>query len=141
MELRAKAFSDDGGAAQRHYARWLRRGTWVGVVVLVAGFAAYLLGVAPHVPIEQLPAIWERPASEYLRHASLSPGWSWAALLHRTDMMVVAGVGLLASCSIVSLAAAFYAFRKNGERAFAIICVVQILVLLLAASGVLAGGH
>jgi len=109
----------------------------VGVAVLVCGFAAYLLGVAPHVPIEQLPAIWERPASEYLRHAALRPGWSWAALAHRTDMLVVAGVALLASCSIVSLAAAFYAFRENRERAFAIICVVQILVLVLAASGVL----
>lgn len=139
MELRAKPFSDDGGAVQRHYARWLRRGMWVGVVVLVGGFAAYLLGVAPHVPIEQLPAVWERPASEYLRHASLSPGWGWAALVHRTDMMVVAGVGLLASCSIASLAAAFFAFRQNRERTFAVICVVQILVLVLAASGVLAG--
>jgi hypothetical protein len=32
-----------------------------------------------------------------------------------------------------------FAFRQNRERAFAIICVVQILVLVLAASGVLAG--
>ena len=141
MELKRKRASDDGGAAQRHYARWLRRGTWVGVAVLVGGFAAYLLGVAPHVPIEQVPAIWERPASEYLRHAALRPGWSWAGLVHRTDMLVVAGVGLLASCSIVSLVAAVYAFRENGERAFAIICGLQIAVLLFAASGVISLGH
>jgi uncharacterized membrane protein len=139
VELKAR--SDDGGAVQRHYARWLRRGAWVGVAVLSAGFAAYLLGVAPHVPMDQLAALWERPASEYLRHASLRPGWSWAALVHRTDMLVVAGVALLASCSIVSLVAAIYAFRENGERTFAIICAVQIAVLVLAASGLLSVGH
>jgi hypothetical protein len=141
MELKAKPRSDDGGAAQRHYARWLRRGTWIGVVVLVGGFAAYLLGLTPHVPIERLPAIWELPASEYLGHAALTPGWSWAALLHRTDMLVVAGVALLASCSIVSLTAAIFSFRENRERAFAVICAVQIAVLVLAASGVLSVGH
>ena len=50
------------------------------------------------------------------------------------------GRALLASCSIVSLGAAFYAFRENRERAFALICVVQILVLVLAASGIMGSG-
>ena len=138
MELKPPPAADP---VQRGYARWLRWGTWVGVGVLVGGFAAYLLGLAPHVPMEQLPSLWERPASEYLERASLRPGWQWATLIHRSDMLVVAGIALLASCSIASLAAAIRAFRASGERAFAVICVVQILVLVLAASGVLSVGH
>ena len=126
---------------QRAYAKWLRRGTFVGVAVLVAGFAAYVLGMVPHVPMEHLPALWEQPASQYLERAQLRPGWHWATLVHRSDMLVVAGIALLATCSVLSLAAAIRAFRASGERAFMVICAVQILVLLLAASGLLAGGH
>jgi hypothetical protein len=131
----------DVGAIQAGYARWLRYGTWAGVVVLVGGFAAYLLGVAPHVPMDQLPSIWSQPAPAYLERAGLRPGWSWAAFLHRSDMLVVAGIALLATCSVASLAVAIRAFAANGERAFALICALQILVLLLAASGVLSAGH
>lgn len=137
MEL--KPASGDG--AQRAYAKWLRRGTFAGVAVLLAGFAAYMLGVVPHVPMEQLPALWEQPASRYLESAQLRPGWQWATLVHRSDMLVVAGIALLATCSVLSLAAAIRAFRASGERALMAICAVQIAVLLLAASGLLAGGH
>ena len=130
-----------GDDVARAYAKWLRRGTFAGVAVLVAGFAAYVLGMVPHVPMEHLPSLWEQPASQYLERAQLRPGWHWATLLHRSDMLVVAGIALLATCSVASLAAAIRAFRASGERAFMAICALQILVLLLAASGLLAGGH
>ena len=136
MELRPH--HDD---APRAYARWLRRGTFAGVAVLVVGFAAYVLGVVPHTPLEHLPALWEQPASQYLERANLRPGWHWATLVHRSDMLVVAGIALLATCSVASLAAAIRAFRRSGERAFVAICLAQIVVLVLAASGLLAAGH
>ena len=123
MEL--KPGGDD--AAPRAYARWLRRGSYVGVAVLVAGFAAYLLGMTPH--------------ERYLEYARLRPGWDWATYVHRSDMLAVAGIALLATCSVVSLAAAIRAFRASGERALMAICAAQIAVLLLAASGLLAGSH
>ena len=137
MEL--KPGGDD--AAPCAYARWLRRGSYVGVAVLVAGFAAYLLGMTPHVPMDQLPALWELPAERYLEYARLRPGWDWATYVHRSDMLAVAGIALLATCSVVSLAAAIRAFRASGERALMAICAAQIAVLLLAASGLLAGSH
>ncbi len=130
----------DDDAVRRGYARWLRRGTWLGVAVLVAGFAAYLFGATPHVPIEQLPALWDRPAAAYLEQTGLRPGWHWASLIHRSDMLVLAGIALLASCSIASLIAAIGAFQRGGERVFVVICILQIAVLVLAASGLLTVG-
>jgi hypothetical protein len=127
----------DIDAVQRGYARWLRYGTWSGVVALVGGFAAYLLGMAPHVPMDQLASLWSQPAPVYLERTGLRAGWHWATLVHRSDMLVVAGIALLASCSIASLVVAVRAFARNGERAFAIICALQIVVLLVAAAGVL----
>ena len=131
----------DDEAVRRGYARWMRRGTWLGVVVLVAGFAAYIFGAAPHVPIERLPALWDRPAATYLEEAGLRAGWYWASLVHRSDMLVLAGIALLASCSIASLIAAIGSFHRGGERVFVAICFLQIAVLVLAASGLLTVGH
>ena len=133
--------SPDDDAVRRGYARWMRRGTWLAGVVLVAGFAAYITGAAPHVPIEHLPALWDRPAATYLEQTGLRPGWHWASLVHRSDMLVLAGVALLASCSIPSLVAAIGPFHRGGERVFVVICILQIAVLVLAASGLLTVGH
>ncbi len=127
---------------QQRYARWLAWGTRVGLGLLVASFVLYLTGLAaPHVPIDRLPELWSRPAAEYLAETGIRTGWGWAALAHRGDVMNLVGIAILASCSIPPLAAVIPAFRASGERAFVAICALEIAVLALAASGLLAWGH
>jgi hypothetical protein len=122
---------------QLRYARWLAWGTRVGLACLVLAFAAYLFGIAPHVPIERLPALWELPAARLLSETGLKAGWHWASLLHRSDMLLIAAIALLASISVACVAAVIPAFAKRGDRVFVLIGVLQICVLLLAASGLL----
>jgi hypothetical protein len=130
------------GAEQEHYARWLERGSRVGFALLVVGLLVYVTEmIEPHVPIGQLPALWTLPAERFLQVTGISPGWGWAALAHRSDLMNLAGIAVLAGCSILPLGAALAAFRARGERTFAVLCALQIAVLLLAASGLLTGGH
>lgn len=137
MELNAT----DPLAAQRRYGRWLAWGTRLGLGLLILGFLAYLAGVAPHVPIEKLPYLWERSAAHLLDHIEMPPGWGWAGFLPRSDMLMMAAIGVLASCSIPCLLAVLPVFAKSRERVFVAICVLEIAVLALAASGILAGGH
>ena len=123
---------------QDRYARWLRGTTRVTVVLLVATYAAYVSGlIRSHVPIDQLPELWKLPASEYLTRTGLKPGWSWAAFIGSGDMLVLAAIALLISSSILCLAAVIPVFRKQGERLFVGMCVLQIVVLAVAASGIL----
>jgi hypothetical protein len=131
--------SDNVLAAQARYARWLTWGTRVGLAILTLGFAAYVTGVvALHVPIERLPALWDRPSGEVLLQTGIRAGWGWTEFIHRSDMLVLAGIALLASCSIACLAAVIPVFRARGERIYVGICIVQIAVLVVAASGLLA---
>lgn len=130
------------GAEREAYARWLELGSRVGFVLLVIGLVVYVTEmVEPHVPIDQLPALWVLPAERFLQEARIAPGWGWVALVHRADLMNVAGIAVLAGCSIPPLGAALAVFRARGERTFAILCALQIAVLLFAASGLLTGGH
>ena len=123
---------------QHLYARWLRATSQIAVVILVATYALYVFRLAPaHVPIAQLPELWKLPASEYLVRTGLKPGWSWATFIGNGDMLVLAAIALLISSSILCLAAVIPAFRKRGENLFVAMCVMQIAVLALAASGIL----
>lgn len=138
MDLRP----DERDPAALRYARWLAWGSRLGLGVLAIGFLAYASGIVePHVPIERLPQLWNRPAAEVLREIGLRPGWGWAELVHRSDMLILAGIGILAGCSIACLAAVIPVFVRLRARAFAWVCVLEIAVLVLALSGVLAGAH
>ena len=132
---------DDGALdAQRRYARWLLVTTRLGAALLVATFVAYAAGwVAPYVPIERLPSLWTLPASEFLQQAHIRPGWhGWAALIRHGDMLVLGAIAILITSSILCLAAAMPLFWRRGERAMVVLCALQIAVLALAASGILA---
>lgn len=124
------------------YARLLDWGTRVGLVVLVSSFAAYALGlVAPQVPVERLPELWRHPVGRYLELSGAPTGWGWIAHLHRADVAGLLGIVVLASCSLPCLAALIPLSLRRGDRAFAVLCAAEIAVVLLAASGLLAGGH
>lgn len=130
------------GAEQETYARWLELGSRTGLALLVIGLVVYVTElVPPHVAIDRLPVLWTLPAERFLQETGITPGWGWASLAHRGDLMNLAGIAVLAGCSILPLGAAFVVLRARGERTFAIFCALQIAVLLLAASGLLTGGH
>ena len=125
--------------AQAVYATSLAWGTRIGLGLLVATFLAYVAGLIPaHVPIEELPRHWALPAAELLAATGSAPGWGWAAWLPRGDMLVLAAIGLLATCSIACLLLALRAFRAGGENVPAVLCALEVLVILVAASGLLA---
>ena len=129
-------------AEQLRYARLLDWGTRVGLVVLVASFAAYVLGLAEsHVPREQLPQLWEHPVGRYLALTGSPTGWGWLALVHRGDIAGLAGIAILAGCSVLALLALVPLYLRRGDRVFAALCVAEVAVVVLAASGLLVGGH
>lgn len=124
------------------YARLLDRCTRIGLVVLVLSFAAHVLGLAPaHVAVERLPEVWGQPVDRFIALTGSPKGWDWLPLLHRGDMAGLAGIALLAGCSIPCLLAVTPVYLRRHERGFALLCLAEVAVMALAASGWLAGGH
>lgn len=124
------------------YAHLLDWGTRVGLVTLVLSFAAYLFGILPpHVPLEQLPTLWNLPVATYLQRTNTPTGWGWLALVNKGDLTNYIGIGLLMGCSAPALLGLIPAYLKRRDFAYAGICALIVIVLVLAASGLLAGGH
>lgn len=127
---------------QERYARLLDWGTRLGLAVLVLSFAAYLLGLLPpHVAPERLPELWNLPVDQYLARTQSPTGWGWVALLPGSDILGLAGIVILAGVSVPCLLALVPLYAARGEKAFVAICLAEVAVVLLAASGWLAGGH
>jgi hypothetical protein len=124
------------------YALLLDWGTRVGLVVLVFGFAAYVFGfITPWVSLEQLPQLWNKPVAVYLQATGTPTGWGWLALAGKGDMLNLVGIAILAGCSLPPLIGLVPLYLKRRDYAYAGICAAIVLVLVLAASGILSGGH
>ena len=126
--------------AELTYARWLEMGTRIALAALVAAFVVYMLGLLPPwVPFAELPALWGMPAERYLATTGSPAGWGWVRLLAYGDYLSLAGVALL--CSVTVACYLRLALLARAERLQAALALAQVLVLLAAASGILAGGH
>ncbi len=67
-------------------------------------------------------------------------GWSWLKNIGKGDYMNFVGIALLAGLTIFCYAAIIPALMRKKDTAFLIITVAEVLVLTLAASGILKGG-
>lgn len=138
QQLHAQQQRDE---AQR-YALLLDWSTRLGVLVLLLTFAAYVFGIlTPYVPLEQLPSLWRLPVNEYAQRTATPTGWGWLALAYHGDLANLLGIGLLAASSMAPLLGLMLLYVKRKDRVYAVICAVILAVLLLAASGLLTGGH
>lgn len=124
------------------YAHLLDWGTRLGVLALIASFAAYVLGfLQPHVPLEQLPTVWNLPVGAYLQQTSTPTGWGWLSLVHKGDLSGLIGISILAGCSLPPLLGLIPLYLKRRDYVYASICSLVTGVIVLAASGLLTGGH
>jgi hypothetical protein len=127
---------------QTAYAVILDWGMKVGFVILVATFLLYVLGIAsPHIPVDDLPRYWTMPVGEYLKAADVHPGWTWLALVGKGDFMNFVGIAFLSAVTILCYARILPILVAARDNVYTAIAVLEILVLTLAASGILAAGH
>jgi hypothetical protein len=127
---------------QRLYARWLDYGTRIGFVVLVATFLAYVFQlVPPAIDFDDLPKYWSMPVDEYLAATGAPVGWGWVRRLGSGDYLNFLGVAVLGGVTIVCYLRLLPSLLAKGERVFAIICAIEIVVLAVAAAGLVGAGH
>lgn len=127
---------------QMRYATLLEWGSRIGLAILVASFAAYAFGILPPLlPVEQLPMFWTLSADELRTGTAVPGGWGWVTLLGRGDMLTFLGIAILALCSLPALMAIVPVYARRRDWVYATLCVLEVLVIALAASGLLGGAH
>ena len=129
--------------AQLFYATVLNRLTLIGFALLVVAFFIYILGIlSPYVPMREVLQYWTQSSHHYLVSANIQPGWAWVSKLRYGDFLVYIPIAMLAGNTIVCYVGVIFKFLKSKENVLVVIAILEVLVLLAAASGFLkAGGH
>ena len=125
------------------YANILNKGMLIGLAGLVAIFILYCLGIIdPLIPHELVPQYWVLPVHEYLEQSGIQAGWAWLEKLNYSDMLNFLPIAFLALLTVICYIAIIPAFMRKRDTAFIIISILEVIVLAVAASGILgSGGH
>lgn len=125
------------------YARLLEKGMYVGLLILLITFGLYALGIMdPLIPLDKVSEYWSMNVNDYLHHANIKAGWAWLGMVKYGDFVNFIGIAILAGVTILCYAAVVPTLLKNKDTVYAVLAILEVIVLAVAASGILgAGGH
>lgn len=134
---------EPGSDIQLYYARVIDRVAKLAFCLLLMTFAIYISGVLPpYVPLEDLPRYWSQPVHHYLQAAQIQTGWTWLGELHHGDFLNLLPIAIMAGVTFLGYFCVLSKFFRNRETILGIIIIIQLVVLGLAASGIIRiGGH
>jgi hypothetical protein len=142
--------SGEADADQLLYAGILAKGMYLGLALLTLTFIIYMTGIVqPGIPIEELPRLWtlnvhdyiETVNHEFLHRPEVVTGWGWVGLVGMADFMNFIGIAILAAVTIVCYLGILPSLFRKKDWIYASIAILEVIVLVLAASGLVAVGH
>jgi hypothetical protein len=124
------------------YARILEKGMYLGLLILFITYALYVFGIMdPYIPLDKISDYWSMNVHDYLEHAEIKNGWAWLGMLKYGDFINFIGIALLAGVTIICYAAIIPTLLKSKDTVYAVLAVIEVIILSAAASGILAVGH
>ena len=125
------------------YAKLLEKGMYIGLLILLITFGLYAFGIMdPYIPLDKISDYWTMNVNDYLHHANIKPGWAWTGMLQYGDFVNFIGIAMLAGVTILCYAAIVPTLWKNNDKVYAVLAILEVIILSVAASGILgAGGH
>jgi hypothetical protein len=131
------------GPEQLLYASILEKGMFFGLLILLITYIIYVTGVMkPYLPHAEVPQYWGLSVTDYLHKADIPAGWAWISMVGYGDFLNFVGIVILAGVSIICFLSIVPTLWKNGDRVYAVLAVTEVIILTVAASGILGtGGH
>jgi len=148
----AKAAKASAAASEEQllYANLLEKGMYLGLLIMFVTFGIYCLNlVQPAIPRADLASYWQMPVHDYIEamnehylHLEHPPtGWAWVNLVGYSDFMNFIGIALLAGITVLCYLAIVPTLWRKRDTTYAVLCLAEAAILILAASGILAVGH
>ena len=131
-----------GTEEQLIYASILDKSMKVGLTVLCITFIVYISGILkPYIAINDLPKWWGLSLHDYLNASKINTGWSWLGMIGKGDFLNFIGIVFLAGITVICYIAVIPIFLKKKDIVYFILCLLEVIVLVLAASGILMVGQ
>lgn len=142
MDMDQKSETLEAGPEQIRYANILEKGMFVGLVILLITFAVYALGILkPYIPRSEISHYWGVSVHEYLEEAHVPVGWGWLEMLSYSDFLNFTGIAVLAGVTVICFLSIIPILLKEDDKLYAVLAFLEVIILSLAASGLLKVGH
>ena len=125
------------------YAGILEKGMYLGLILILATFALYVLGIIkPYIPVTEISKYWSLSVHQYLQTAEIHQGWWWISMLRYGDFINFIGIAFLAGVTIICFLVIVPVLWKNNDKLYAVFALLEAVILSRAASGILgSAGH
>ena len=125
------------------YANILNKGMIIGLVGLVITFIIYGVGILkPIIPLERVQHYWVMPVKDYLHESGIHAGWAWLGNLGYGDMLNFLPIAFLSILTVICYLAIIPGLMRKKDTPYTVLAIIEVIVLCVAASGVLGpGGH
>ncbi|MEG2173533.1 MAG: DUF1634 domain-containing protein [Desulfovibrionaceae bacterium] len=129
--------------AQVRYANTLFYGSLAGFVLMLVTYFLYVTGImTPQIPLEDLVLLLQGSAADYRAAGHIPQGWGWTSLINKGDIANFLGIVFLSGLTIICYLQLLMSFVRAKNWLMSGIALLEVLVLTLAASGVLVvSGH
>lgn len=122
---------------QNRYASILLVCSWAGIIVMVVTFLLYLGGLFnPTVKPSEMPLYWGMNVHQYLQATNGPSGWDWLRSINHSDYLNLVGLAFLGSVSVLGYISLFVDYLRKKEFPYVTMVSLEIIVIVLAASGV-----
>ena len=130
--------------------QWQFWNSFFGLILMVITFFLYIFGLLdPVIPLKSLDIYWNQPVNEYLLQINrnfldweeLPIGWSWLKLIWYGDFLNFLPIAILSGITIFCYIVILPNMLVRKDYWMAMIAFLEILILCLAASGILTVGH
>ena len=124
--------------AQILYANILNVGMLIGLISLIVIFILYVTGIfSPLIPLEKVQTYWVLSVHNYLEKSGIEAGWAWFGKLQYGDMLNFIPIAFLSLLTIICYTSLIPGLIRKKDTTYTVIAIVEIIVLLVAASGIL----
>jgi hypothetical protein len=125
------------------YANILNTGMLIGLISLLITFILYVTGIIePLIPLNDIPNYWVMSVRDYLETSGVQAGWSWLNNIGYGDMINFIPIAFLSLLTIICYLSILPNLVKNKDKAYIVLVLIEVVVLGVAASGILgSGGH
>ena len=124
------------------YAAILEKGMYVGLLILFITYIIYVFGILdPYIPLSEISKYWSMNVDQYLHEANVHSGWAWMGMLKYGDFLNFIGVAILAGVTIMCYLRIVPTLLRNNDTVYAVLAILEAVILAAAASGLVAGGH
>jgi hypothetical protein len=105
-------------------------------------FALYVFGIMePYVPLSELHELWSKNVHDYLSDAKIDSGWGWTSMLAYGDFVNFIGIAVLAGVTVLCYLVILPILLGRKDIVYVILALLEVIVLVVAASGIIEIGH